>query len=130
MSEDAKMETGKPSRWNVKLPSYAAFLMILIGVPVLVMLIYPFTPAGIQSRNLRVAREHAPTIEKALREEKRFSEVRVGGFTGDGGMIGVWGWVATEADLNALKERLLKMKLPLEAKVMVRAYEDGVKGDS
>jgi hypothetical protein len=109
--------------WNRENHVLRLLLCLLLALGVLV-LIYPYTEAGKQSRNLAIAREQAPGIEKELHEDVRFLKVTAAGYTGGGGMIWILGEVyGGEEELTALKERVEKMKLPLPVHYTVKVYE-------
>ena len=85
---------------------------ILIMTAVLIAL-FPFSPTGQQLRNLAAARKHAHNIQPQLNNDTRFRHVRVGGYTGGGGMFWVFGTVSTDADFAELKRMITATKPPV-----------------
>ncbi len=98
-------------------------LCLVLGVA-LAMVIHPYTPAGAQSRNLAIARAQGPAIETELRKDDRFFDVKAGVYTGNGGVIALFGSVyGGETELQALNEKMHAMKLPLPVRYQVQVYE-------
>ena len=67
--------------------------LTIISVLLAFAAIYPYSPAGRQSHNLRLAIQHAEKIRPLLNADQRFSELQVGEYTGQGGAIWIIGYI-------------------------------------
>lgn len=99
------VEPPQPRRHRWALPKALAVIFILFAV------VYPFSPAAIQSRNMAKADAFIPVVRRALKGDPRFGQLRFDSFTGRQGSLLIAGEVANETDLANLK-RIIKSKSP------------------
>jgi hypothetical protein len=85
---------------NRRIPFFLTIAIVLVAY----VAYYPFSPAGIQARNMSKARSHIPIVQRALGSEPRFANVTFDDFTAQEGSLLVGGTVPTRADLDRLKE--------------------------
>jgi hypothetical protein len=87
------------------------FYIFVIVLLVATAIYYPFSPAGRQARNMRLAQDHIQLLEPYLRNDSRFDEVHLSGFTGSGGSLMVRGRLATQADVDEVR-RIVEQSNP------------------
>ena len=98
---------------------------VWIAVAVLAAIVgvyYPFSPAGRQASNMRLAERHIETLGPRLQNDPRFGDVRLSPSTADGGSLGVFGFVASRDDADSLKALIQQTAPPVETafRVVVR----------
>ena len=87
---------------------------------------YPYSPAGVQARNMRTAAAHAERLRPDLSADSRFRDVTLGAYTGGLGSLIVLGRVDSEQDLAALRQILDASSPPVEVAWAVKVYADPV----
>ncbi len=87
------------------------FWIIVAVLVVATAIYYPFSPAGRQSQNMKLASQHIAVLKPQLAADRRFAAVDLAVFTGAGGSLIVRGNVATQADADAAKS-LVKQSHP------------------
>ncbi len=95
-------------------------ITVIIFVILLFVIVWPFSPAGIQSRNLRTAETLIPTVESLLELDDRFAELKVGRYTGGGGGMQIIGWVKDQDVEDDLKEVISAMDIPVHVEYRLR----------
>ena len=78
----------------------------LAAIAVTVILANVVAFVRLQSRNMRMAGDHVPEVLAVTRDDRRFDEVTFEPYTNGNGCLGVFGTVASEADLTELKRRV------------------------
>jgi hypothetical protein len=89
-------------------------VVMVIGVVALI-LTYFFGPAARQAQNLALAREHASRIEPEIHRDPRFKDVKLGGYTGDGGCLWVIATLDSDGDSNDLHQLVEASHPPVRA---------------
>jgi hypothetical protein len=88
-------------------------------IAVIFAIIYPFSPAGIQGRNMAKARAHIPIVQRAVGADPRFADITFRDFTNHGGCLLVRGTVPTRADLDELEQIVATTSPPVEVEYAV-----------
>jgi hypothetical protein len=78
--------------------------IILIPIVLAIAIYYPFSPGGVQSRNMAKARAQIPIIKARIVNDPRFAHVEMFDATVNNGILVIDGDVSTQTDLDALKE--------------------------
>lgn len=92
-------------------------ILIITAICVFSFIAYhPYSPAGKQAKNLTLARAHANLLKPSIESDPRFTQISVGGFTGEGGMLYVGGWVSNDQDFESLKTFVEASNPPVETK--------------
>jgi len=81
---------------------------------VAVAIYYPFSAGGSQSLNMRRAERHIKALAPQVNADPRFAEVRLDSYTAQGGLLGVFGAVATDGDAEALRSLIRNSNPPVE----------------
>ena len=82
-------------------------IAVVFVIAVLAMAIYfgPLRAHFVQQENMGRAESYIKTVlQPAISADKRFTAVKIGPYTGGGGMLLVAGSVKSQADLDALKQ--------------------------
>src|SRR5262245_16744805 len=82
-------------------------------------LYYPFSPAGLQARNMQVAEAFIPIVRAAISSDRRFDRVLLFTYTGQGGSLGIRGEVRS-GDLAELKRRVEATSPPVAVAWLVQ----------
>lgn len=91
------------------------FVIAIIVVLIAFFIYRPFSPAGQQERNMKLAREHiAAHIAPKLAAEARFADVRAVPGTAELGCIVIDGTVRSARDMEDLKYIVEKSRPPVE----------------
>jgi hypothetical protein len=78
--------------------------LITVGVLVVATAVYyPFSPRGVQSRNMAKAEPHIPIVQRAIASDPRFANITFKPFTAEEGSLIVHGTVPTNKNLDELK---------------------------
>src|SRR5438045_6273605 len=86
---------------------------------------YPFSPGGVQARNMRKSTAHAAKIGPALAADARFRDVTLNTTTAKGGSLMVVGRVRSEQNLAVLKSQIDATAPPVVVSYFVHVSADG-----
>jgi hypothetical protein len=81
---------------------------------------YPYTPAGMQRREMDRAKAVVPELMAKIGNDPRFTEVKAGPYTGSGGGLLIYGYVRTEEDLAAIESIAVPFRLRSNVRIEVR----------
>ena len=87
------------------------FWIIVAGLLVATAIYSPFSPAARQSKNMKLARQHATLLQPQLAADPRFAHINLVVSTGSGGALHVYGEVETQTALDAA-DALIKRTNP------------------
>jgi hypothetical protein len=85
---------------------------------------YPYTPRGMQARNMAIANQHIPVVYKVLEKDKRFAEVKLFAYTGLDGCLGVTGAVYSRSAMEHLQKAVESTDPPVAVYWNVRVLVD------
>jgi hypothetical protein len=83
---------------------FRPFIITVATILIAFALYYPFSPGGVQSRNMAKARAHIPIVQRAIGSSPTFANIQLTDFTAGEGSLLVKGTVPTRADIDQLKK--------------------------
>lgn len=88
-------------------------LMILVAALLSFGVSAYFGPIS-QLKRMKLAQDHADKLTPAIGSDARFLGIRLGKYTGQGGMFSVSGFVATDSDLDSLRQLIEASRPPVK----------------
>jgi hypothetical protein len=105
--------------------SFSNLALVIVIILIAFAIYYPFSPAGVQSRNMAKARAHIPVIQRALGSDPRFANISLHDYTANDGCLIVNGNVLAGSDLDQLKKIIASTSPPTDV-VYVVLVEDEI----
>lgn len=90
-------------------------VLVIVGLLVAFAIYYPYSPAGRQARNMKLASEHiAAHIAPQLNGQARYAHVRASSSTANLGCLVMSGRVESEHDLHTLRTLVESTQPPVQ----------------
>jgi hypothetical protein len=101
---------------------WAKIISMAIGIGLGAGMLMPARQDPTQARNMTMATEHIPIVNRILEKDIRFTEIKLYAYTGNDGCLGVTGVVYSQRALDDLKKAVESTAPPVPVHWTVRVF--------